>query len=124
MGRFLAIAILRPLLVLAGLSGWSSGSAMEFSPLAARGGVAIRATGPIEAGDVARLQSIVPSATVDEKGLRRMLLDSPGGDVTEAMALAAVIRENRFVTLVSAECASACAMVLYPAGEYFVLLDG
>jgi hypothetical protein len=67
---------------------------------------------------------MVPSATVDEKGLRRMMLDSPGGDVAEAMALAAIIRDNRFITVVSGECASACAMVLYPAGEYFMLLDG
>ena|SRR5215831_12551925 len=108
MGRFLAIAILLPLLVLAALGGWSNGSAMEFSPLPARGGVAIRATGPIQAGDVAKLQRMVPSATVDEKGLRRMMLDSPGGDVAEGMALATIIRDNRFITVVSGEPPRAC----------------
>jgi uncharacterized protein YecT (DUF1311 family) len=40
------------------------------------------------------------------------------------MRIAVIIRNNNFVTLVGGDCASACAMVLYPAGRYFMLLDG
>ena len=64
---------------------------------------------------------LVPAATVDEKGLRRIILESPGGEVVEAVRIAKIIRDNNFVTLVGGECASACAMVLYPAGRYSYL---
>ena len=56
-------------------------------------------------------------------GLRHILLESPGGDVSEAKLIANLIRDLNFVTLVNGECASACAMVLYPAGRYFMLMD-
>jgi uncharacterized protein YecT (DUF1311 family) len=97
---------------------------MEFTKINIRAGIAIKATGPIEYGDAGKLQLLAPEASVDEKGLRRILLESPGGNVAAAMKLAEVIRSNNFVTDVSSECASACAMVLYPAGRYFMLLDG
>jgi uncharacterized protein YecT (DUF1311 family) len=97
---------------------------MEFEKRIARAGVAIEATGPIRGGDAEKLQALVPVATVDEKGLRRLILESPGGEVAEAFRVAEVIKNNNFVTLVNGECASACAMVLYPAGRYAMLLDG
>jgi uncharacterized protein YecT (DUF1311 family) len=105
---------------------WTATSTgMEFTKVASRNGIAIKATGPIEIGDADKLLSLVPEATIDDKGLRRIILESPGGDVAEAMRLATVIRNNNFVTLVGrGDCASACAMVLYPAGRYFMLLDG
>jgi uncharacterized protein YecT (DUF1311 family) len=104
---------------------WASPSgAMEFAPFASRAGVAIRATGVIEIGDAAKFQHLIPNASVDEKGLRRIILESPGGNVGEAMRIAKLIRANDFVTLVGGECASACGMILYPAGRYFMLLDG
>jgi uncharacterized protein YecT (DUF1311 family) len=101
-----------------------SSSGMDFSKVAIRGGIAIEARGIIEIGDAAKFQRIFLEATADEKGLRRIILQSPGGNVVEAMRVAAIIRANNFMTLVTGECASACAMILYPAGVYFVLLDG
>jgi len=95
---------------------------MEFTKSVAPLGTAIKATGPIKAGDAAKLQSIIGEATVDEKGLRRIILESPGGEVVEAVHIAEIIRSNNFVTLVGGECASACAMLLYPAGRYSYLI--
>jgi uncharacterized protein YecT (DUF1311 family) len=100
-----------------------STSAMNFEAHVARAGVAIKATGAIRTGDAEKLRALIPAATVDQKGLRRITLESPGGEVAEALRVAEVIRENNFVTLVTGECASACAMVLYPAGKYSMLLD-
>jgi len=104
----------------------SNGAAegMEFEKYAAKAGTAIKATGAIRAGDYEKLRLLVPAATIDENGLRRIILESPGGEVVEAMRVAEVIRSNHFVTLVGGECASACAMILYPAGKYAMLLDG
>jgi membrane-bound ClpP family serine protease len=102
----------------------SSSGAMEFAPFASRAGIAIKATGAIEIGDAAKLQQVIHQASVDEKGLRRIILESPGGKAGEAMLIAKLIRANNFITLVGGECASACAMILYPAGRYFMLLDG
>ena len=101
-----------------------SSKGMEFTKHVARPGTAIKATGPIEIGDAAKLEALVPTATVDEKGLRRIILESPGGQVVEAVRIAKIIRDYNFVTLVGGECASACAMVLYPSGQYAMLLDG
>jgi uncharacterized protein YecT (DUF1311 family) len=106
------------------LSSNSASEGMEFEKLVAYGGVAIKATGPIRSGDAQKLRALVPVATVDEKGLRRIILESPGGEVAEALRVAEVIKNNNFVTLVASECASACAIVLYPAGRYAMLLDG
>lgn len=97
---------------------------MEFTTVAGQDVTAIKATGPIEIGDALRLQILVPEATIDYRGLRKIFLESPGGNVAEAMHIAAIIRANNFMTLVAGECASACAMVLYPAGRFFMLLDG
>jgi len=97
---------------------------MEFTTIASPNGIAIKATGPIVIGDAAKFQAIAHEASTDQNGLRRIVLESPGGNVAEAMALARFIRTANFETLVSGDCASACVMVLYPAGSYFVLLDG
>jgi uncharacterized protein YecT (DUF1311 family) len=95
---------------------------MEFTKSVVPAGTAIKATGPIRAGDAAKLESLVRDVTVDEKGLRRIILESPGGEVGEAVRVAEIIRNNNFVTLVGGECASACAMILYPAGRYSYLI--
>jgi hypothetical protein len=100
-----------------------SSSAMNFEAHVVRAGVAIKATGAIRTGDAEKLRALVPAATVDEKGLRRINLESPGGEVAEALRVADVIRNNNFMTVVTGECASACAMVLseIKAGERSVI---
>jgi uncharacterized protein YecT (DUF1311 family) len=107
-----------------GLCCNGSSSAMNFEAHVVSAGVAIKATGAIRTGDAEKLQALVPATTVDEKGLRRINLESPGGEVAEALRVAEIIRSNNFMTVVTGECASACAMVLYPAGQYAMLLEG
>jgi uncharacterized protein YecT (DUF1311 family) len=101
---------------------YTSAQAMEFTERVSSRGTVIIATGPIQTGDAAKLERVVGKATVDEKGLRRIILESRGGEVGEAVRVAEIIRNNNFVTLVGGECASACAMVLYPAGRYSYLM--
>lgn len=99
-------------------------SSMEFDLKPFENGLAISATGEIERGDANKLKKIADQATIDQRGLRRIILESPGGLVAEATRIAEIIKSNNFMTLVGGECASACASVLYPAGRYAVLLDG
>jgi hypothetical protein len=56
------------------------------------------------------------AAEIDARGeyVRRIALNSPGGSVEDALQIAALIRENGFVTMVAdgALCASSCPLVL------------
>jgi uncharacterized protein YecT (DUF1311 family) len=98
--------------------------ALEFSTLDSKPGlVVLTANGVIENGDVARFLSVAPFATQDGNGYRRIVLRSPGGDVAVAMRVAVELRQWNFITFVDADCASACAMILYPAGVYSILGD-
>ena len=99
-------------------------SALEFSTFTPRlGVVALNASGPIEAGDVERFLIAAPHATQDGNGYRRIILESRGGDVAVAMRVAVLLRQWNYVSFVNADCASACAMILYPAGVYSILGD-
>jgi hypothetical protein len=84
----------------------------------------IVATGEIRRGDAAKFQQIAHLATPGPKGLRGILLRSPGGSVEEAKQIATIIETLHFVTAVDGDCASACSMILYPAGKAFLLLNG
>jgi hypothetical protein len=89
--------------------------AMNFT--LARDQLAVRASGPIEAGDAAKFAALPKFETLE--------LDSPGGLVSEALAMAANIdarRGMRTVVKPGASCASACAMALFVSGETRVVL--
>lgn len=91
--------------------------AMTFS-LEERGrGTVVRAEGAITAGDAGRFTEIAGRAT--RKAL--FLGDSPGGSIADAMLLALEVRRLGFDTIVTGLCASACAMVVYPAGKAFLV---
>ncbi len=79
----------------------------------------VAASGPIEEGDAERLLTAALSV-----GDRILLLSSPGGSVSAALALGAVISSQRYSVVVVGSCASACASILFPAGERSVLADG
>ena len=83
----------------------------------------IRAAGTIEAGDAQKFARVANFATLDARGLRGLYLQSPGGSVQEALSIASLISEFSYVTLVDGDCASACSMILYPAGKHFILTD-
>ena len=104
---------------------WSGqADALEFTTSTPRPGVVVlKANGVIEQGDVGRLQGVIQQATQDGNGYRRIMLESPGGDVSEAMRVAELLRQWNFITFVDGDCASACAMIIYPAGVYSILGD-
>lgn len=70
---------------------------------------AISAKGVIVDGDAERLRIALQSADIDENGQKNINLDSPGGQVNEALAMAAVMDQDKVSTWVlpGVECASA-----------------
>lgn len=112
------------LLAALGMTWSAQANALEFATLQSRGGgVALKASGEIAGGDVERFLAVAPYATQDANGYRRIILESPGGIVDVAMRVAVLLRQWNFITFVDDDCASACAMILYPAGVYSILGD-
>jgi hypothetical protein len=79
-------------------------------------GYALRVTGPIDAG----LFPAVEKALADT-AVRIVVLDSPGGDIGEAMRVAAMVRLRHLSTGVSRRCSSACT-IIFAAGTDRILL--
>lgn len=79
----------------------------------------VYASGPIERGDAAKFAALPKFSTLE--------LDSPGGLVGEALAIAANMDARggiRTVVRPGASCASACAMALFVSGETRVVQLG
>jgi hypothetical protein len=77
------------------------------------------ASGPIEGGDAAKFSALPKFDTLE--------LDSPGGLVREALAMAANMDARgsvRTVVKPGGSCASACAMALFVSGERRVVYMG
>lgn len=90
-------------------------------------GSAIRITGAIERGDLRKLQALLatPEGARAFETRGTFILDSPGGQVVEALEIAQVM-EGRFATTVvpsGAKCYSAC-FLLYAAGSYRAAGEG
>lgn len=94
--------------------------AMEFSLVSVGGQAAVLATGVIGRNDAERLAAALRRVPRDRNGTRQLLLDSPGGTVADAWAMADVIAASGVTTVVpaNAACASACASVVFLAGKY------
>ncbi len=122
-------SMLRLLVVLtlaAALSGLPA-NAMDFSLLRTGSGQSeILASGEIVPGDAPRLARALRRATPDAHGTRKLLLDSPGGSVVDALDMADLIGKIGVTTVVPAKamCASACASVLFVAGRYRTVETG
>lgn len=90
-------------------------------------GSAIRIAGPIEKGDLRKLQALLSTP----QGLRAFqsrgtfILDSTGGQVAEALQIARVVELGFGTTVVpsGAKCYSAC-FLLYAAGSYRIAGQG
>ena len=80
----------------------------------------VAATGEIVPGDARRLARALSQATRDRHGTKNLLLDSPGGLVSEAFGMADVMDRTGVSTIVPAGafCGSACASVLFVSGRY------
>lgn len=94
--------------------------AMEFSLVTSGGGGAVLASGAIGRNDASRLARALARVPRDSHGTKQLLLDSPGGTVADAWAMADVIAATGVTTIVPARaaCASACASVVFLAGKY------
>lgn len=79
------------------------------------------AEGTIENGDAARFKATIEVSPPDA---HLLLVTSQGGSVAAAMELAQAIRARSYSVVVVRECASACAQILFPAGEYSILRRG
>lgn len=77
-------------------------------------------TGPIVSGDLAK---IVASVSAPGRFPKYFTLDSPGGDLLEAMKIGQFIRETATGTFVAKECSSACVFLLV-SGTSRNALDG
>lgn len=91
-------------------------------------------SGEIVAGDANKLKTVVQEAEASlvAKGVNArvslVILDSPGGDILEGMAVGRVLRSRQISTMVTIDsvCASACVLILaggvkrIPAGRVIV----
>lgn len=86
-------------------------------------------TGPIESGDFTQLIEALSIVEPLPHGYRVVLLDSPGGSVSESLAISEVLKSLDVHTVVpnGARCASACGSIVFVGGvvrtvEHFGLL--
>jgi hypothetical protein len=117
------LVILASALFLAG----GPASAMEFTtPAGADGRRIVVARGPIVEGDAERFRVALRSADRDSFGHKTVVLDSTGGVVGEAFAMAALMDRDQVATVVrpGASCASACAQIVFLAGRNRIVEDG
>lgn len=86
----------------------------------------IVAEGEIEDGDADKFNKIYSKADRDEENDITLILNSSGGSVLAALELAEVIDKVGVFTMVPPEaiCASACATIVYTAGNRRDLMEG
>ena len=117
-------------LVLAGaglLAAGGRAEAMAFALEPGDGGrTVVVARGRIEPGDAERLRQALKRADRDARGHRLLQLDSIGGNVAEAFAMAEVMDAEKVATVVrrGQTCASACAVILFTAGAVRIVESG
>lgn len=95
-------------------------SAADFELVEWRGRSALKMTGPIDEGTADKFAAIADRAEPAAHGLPILLLDSLGGSVLEALLLSSALDGRPFHTVIpdGAECASACASIVFIAGRY------
>lgn len=102
-------------------------SAMEFTIQPMPDGLrVVLGNGEIIAGDLERMRVALQSADRDKFGNKDIALNSGGGLVREALAMVALMDQEKVTTIVppGSVCASACAQILFLAGVQRVVLDG
>lgn len=104
--------------VLASLFTPASSDAASFQVVEWRKHDVIKMTGVLEDGDVGRFLTTVTGVEPLRHGYRVLLLDSPGGSVSEALRLSAALKNFNVHTVIpdGAKCASACASIVFIGG--------
>jgi hypothetical protein len=95
-------------------SGEFAGNAMEMT-----------ISGKIEKGDTEKFLSFLRENPRDAIfGIDRVVLDSQGGDVIEAMKLSQALKEHYPDTMVRGDCTSACLLLWLAGGVHYLPVDG
>ena len=86
--------------------------------------VGITVTGPIVPGDFDRLSAFIKTLPQSE-GTLSFFVDSPGGNIFEAMKIAALINKSASVVTIpsGSECSSACFLLFAAAAHRFMAPD-
>ncbi len=95
-------------------------SAESISTVQWRGKTVLKFEGDIVSGSAERFKLAAELAKPSEYGYPILLLDSPGGSVDEAIKISEFMDSAPFHTVIEsgAECASACASILFIGGRY------
>ncbi|WP_287013111.1 hypothetical protein [Actibacterium sp.] len=101
-------------------------SAMDFSTTSWNGHDVVQAEGVIESGDHGKLIKALAATSELPHGYKVVLLDSPGGSVDAALEMSKILDSRPAHTVIpsGASCASACASILFIAGEYRTIETG
>ena len=113
--KLITLAIL---LCLTYMTSASTVSAMNFKITDWRNHQVLSAKGIIRQGDAAKLANAINRLRPLPHGSPVVLLDSPGGNVAEALEIAEIFDKQQVHTIVpnGAQCASACASILFVGG--------
>lgn len=92
--------------------------AADFELVEFGGKPALLMSGAIDSGTANKFMEFLDEVTPREHSLPILLLNSPGGDVVEALAMSAMMDAYPFHTIIpnGASCASACASIVFIAG--------
>lgn len=100
---------------------------MEFKVVPLSGSLnVVFATGEIKSGDSQKLALALDQIGRDTSGTKVLALDSPGGLVSEALAMVAIMDKVGVTTVVPPKeiCASACGQIVFVSGKLHVVMDG
>ena len=77
-------------------------------------------SGVIDRGTADKFKENIISIPIQAHGYPILLLDSPGGNVDEALYMSELMKENKVHTIIpnNSICASACASIIFIAGHY------
>lgn len=91
-----------------------------------KGEPAILARGEIVPGDAKRLKAVLTSKAMHSSGYYALVLDSPGGSISEAFELSRIMDAHRVYTYVppGGKCVGACASIVFIAGREHVAVKG
>jgi hypothetical protein len=121
------MALLSSILRLVGAAVVSTAAtAAELNNVTLKGDITIIAlSGDVAAGDTEAAEALIKTANDGNRLISAVRLDSPGGSLAEAVALAGLIRRAKLPTIVAAgsRCASACFIVFAAGNEKFASYD-
>jgi hypothetical protein len=122
----IAARLLAVVLGAACLLSSSSAFAMSLEKVSWKGREVLRLTGPIQAGDAQTFAAALDAARPAAHGRPIVLLDSPGGAVGEAMKISRLLdaRPVHMIIPAGGRCASACASILFIAGDLRTIEEG